>query len=187
LSYTHYVEQQDGSGALRILVDPAAARVFVDGDYAGTVDDFDGMFQRLRVAPGRHEIVLELEGYQTVRFRVLVAPDQTIKLRYKMVEGSGESVEELPGWNSAEAGAVPTERPREAVRLGTLRLSVLPQDASVYIDGQFFGTGQDLRSVPLPVGPHRLEVVMPGFRPYERDVEIDPSGYLTLEVSLDRS
>jgi hypothetical protein len=29
--------------------------------------------------------------------------------------------------------------------------------------------------------------VMPGFRPYERDVEIDPSGYLTLEVSLDRS
>ena len=34
-----------------MLVDPAEARVYVDGYYAGTVDDFDGLFQRLNVSP----------------------------------------------------------------------------------------------------------------------------------------
>ena len=32
---------------------PSEARVYVDGYYAGTVDDFDGLFQRLNVSPGR--------------------------------------------------------------------------------------------------------------------------------------
>ena len=37
-------------------VTPRQAEVFIDGYYAGIVDDFDGMFQRLRVEPGQHEI-----------------------------------------------------------------------------------------------------------------------------------
>ena len=71
----HYVQRE--SGSLRVLVDPSEARVYVDGYYAGTVDDFDGLFQRLHVSPGRHEIALKLEGYKTHRIKVYVAPDTT--------------------------------------------------------------------------------------------------------------
>src|SRR6185312_3885852 len=37
--------------AVRIEVSPNDAEVYVDGYYAGIVDDFDGVFQRLRVTP----------------------------------------------------------------------------------------------------------------------------------------
>ena len=46
-----FVGSPDAS--LRIEVKPKEAEVFVDGFYAGIVDDFDGTFQRLNVPPGR--------------------------------------------------------------------------------------------------------------------------------------
>jgi hypothetical protein len=48
--------------ALRLQVSPRETEVFVDGYYAGTVDDFDGVFQRLRLEPGAHELTLYLPG-----------------------------------------------------------------------------------------------------------------------------
>ena len=53
--------------SVRLDVKPKEAEVYVDGYYAGMVDDFDGTFQRLRVEPGEHEIELWLDGYRTVQ------------------------------------------------------------------------------------------------------------------------
>ena len=39
---------------LRFKVTPKEAAVYVDGYYAGVVDDYDGVFQRLHVTPGQH-------------------------------------------------------------------------------------------------------------------------------------
>lgn len=44
--------------SLRLQVSPKETEVFVDGYYAGTVDDFDGMFQRLHLERGEHEVAL---------------------------------------------------------------------------------------------------------------------------------
>jgi hypothetical protein len=44
----------DPGAAIRIEVKPKQAEVYVDGYYAGIVDDFDGTFQRLRIEPGEH-------------------------------------------------------------------------------------------------------------------------------------
>lgn len=81
-------------GALRILVDPDKTRVYVDGDYAGIADDFDGIFQRLRLPAGEHEIMLRLEGYRTRRFEVLVPARETRKIHYRMVPGDGEDFDQ---------------------------------------------------------------------------------------------
>ena len=40
-------------GAIRLKVKPREAQVYVDGYYAGNVDDFDGVFQRLHLGTGR--------------------------------------------------------------------------------------------------------------------------------------
>src|SRR5262245_60806499 len=53
-------------GSVKLEVKPKQAEVYVDGYYAGVVDDFDGVFQRLRVQPGEHEIELYLDGYRAV-------------------------------------------------------------------------------------------------------------------------
>ena len=190
------------TGSLRVMVDPDRTRVYVDGYYAGIADDFDGLFQRLHVSPGRHEITLKLEGFRTHRFRVYVPVDHTIKLHYDMVRGSGDDAEETVGAPDVVG------RPAGYARLededrddlmrdaddraargdgGTLRLDVRPSDASIYVDGAFRGTARDLDRLRLTPGRHHIEMVRPGFRTEERDVEIRPGETRDLRADLERS
>jgi hypothetical protein len=192
----HYVQRE--SGSIRVLVDPSEARVYVDGYYAGTVDDFDGLFQRLHLPPGRHEITLKLEGYQTHRIKVYVAPGRTLKLHYEMVRGTGETLEDraagapepaLRRGRDADPGTADDDEATEEVARGpggTLRLSVRPSDASVYVDGAFRGSAREAATLKLPAGRHRLELVRPGYRTLERDLEITPGESTEVSVELER-
>jgi hypothetical protein len=74
----------DPGSAIRLDVTPKEADVYVDGYYAGIVDDFDGVFQRLPVEPGNHEITLYRDGFRTVHQTIYAAPRSTLKLKYKM-------------------------------------------------------------------------------------------------------
>src|SRR5947199_4339711 len=74
----------DATASVRVEVKPKEAEVYVDGYYAGIVDDFDGMFQRLRVAPGEHELTLYREGYRAVHQTLYLMADKTFKVRYTM-------------------------------------------------------------------------------------------------------
>jgi len=65
-------------GALRLKVKPRDADVYVDGYFAGRVDDYDGIFQRLRVDPGPHRIEIRQEGYEPLLFEVRIQPDKTL-------------------------------------------------------------------------------------------------------------
>ena len=83
--------------SLKLEVKPNAAEVYVDGYYAGIVDDFDGAFQRLHVPPGEHEIELYLQGYKTVKQKVMLAANNTFKVKYTMVKlAAGEVAEPRP-------------------------------------------------------------------------------------------
>jgi hypothetical protein len=92
-SYGGYSYRDGGPAQIRTLVEPAKARVYVDGYYAGVADDFDGMFQRLNVAPGRHQITFKLEGYTSHTFSVYANVGETLKLRADLVKGTGETKE----------------------------------------------------------------------------------------------
>ena len=206
------------TGSLRLLVEPKEARVYVDGYYAGIVDDFDGLFQRLNIAPGRHEIMFKLDGFRSYRVRVYVPLDQTLKIHYRMAPGSGGEIDEttagVPGedprysdryddrdrddrgrYDPRDDGRYDTSRRpdraddydrAESGDMGTLRCNVQPPDASVYVDGDFKGTGRQLTALSLPAGRHRIEIVRPGFRTVEREVEIRPGQSAELNVELDR-
>lgn len=193
----HYVQREGGS--VRVLVDPAEARVYVDGYYAGTVDDFDGLFQRLNVSPGRHEIALKLEGYKTHRMKVYVAPDATVKLHYDMEKGAGETFEDL----ARDVPEAEVRRPRETEERweadearaeqdelravgGRLKLTVRPDDASVYVDGAFRGTAREASELRLAPGRHRIEVVRPGYRTLEREIDVVPGETTRLEIEMER-
>src|SRR5262245_14704991 len=61
----------------RLQVTPPETEVFVDGRRQGTVADFDGFTERMRIEAGGHELVLYLDGYKTVRQKVLFEPGAT--------------------------------------------------------------------------------------------------------------
>jgi hypothetical protein len=70
---------------VRLEVLPRHAEVIVDGYYAGTVDDFDGSFQRLELEDGAHKIEIRAPGFQPAAFDVNVLPGQTIKYRADLI------------------------------------------------------------------------------------------------------
>jgi hypothetical protein len=96
----------DGSGSVRLQVQPREAEVFVDGYYAGTVDDFDGVFQRLNVEPGEHEVQLYLSGYRLFQQRVYLQPGKTFSIKHTLEPlAPGESAPLRP-----VAGGAPSAR-----------------------------------------------------------------------------
>lgn len=94
MPYRYY---RDPGAAVRLEVKPKEAEVYVDGFYAGIVDNYDGVFQRLRVPPGEHEITLYLDGYRTTTQKVYLTPDNTFKIKYNMERlAAGEQPEPRP-------------------------------------------------------------------------------------------
>jgi hypothetical protein len=77
-------------------------------------------------------------------------------------------------------------RPHEA----ELVLEVEPRDASVYLDGRFIGTGDEVSTATEPLvveaGEHRLQVVHPDFETEERTVTVRSGEERLIEVELER-
>ena len=70
-----------GTGSLKLKVKPRDAEVYVDGYYAGLVDDFDGMFQKLELEAGPHRIEVRKAGFSTMTFEVRVPADESVTYR----------------------------------------------------------------------------------------------------------
>ena len=63
-------------GELRLKVHPTDAQVFIDGSYAGRVDDFDGVFQSLRLEEGEYQVEIVLPGFEPLAFNVRIFPGE---------------------------------------------------------------------------------------------------------------
>jgi len=194
---------QDVTASIRIDAEPRQAQVFVDGYYAGLVDDFDGVFQRLRVEPGGRTITIFLEGYRTEEQRLYLRPgtDQRVRLMLEPLASGERSRAPLPPTDAGDQDnqfAPPDDRrlgpaPRErgvqqapTARFGTLSLRVRPSDAEVFIDGERWtgATDSDTMIIQLSEGPHRVEVRRDGMATYEENVLIRRDRTMTLNVSL---
>ena len=186
---------------LRTQVTPREAEVYVDGYLTGTVDDFDGMFQRLHVPLGEHEITIYREGFRTIHQKMLFRPFESYNLR--------ETMQPLAAGETAEPRPTPAERPpesqgppprrrgsmpapadrypeRNADRFGAVAVRVQPADAEVFIDGERWDApaGENRLLVELSEGTHRVEVRKAGFKTYTSSITIRSGETITLNVSL---
>ena len=197
--------------AVRFEVKPKQAQVYMDGFYAGIVDDYDEWYQRLYTAPGPHEITLFLDGYRTHTQRAYLAPDHTFKVKFQMEKlPAGEVAERPPApppppppgeqgqgqlrtygrrGQPPSPGAPPdtsSSRPPSAERArGTLELHLQPADAEVLVDGQSWPrSGADRVTIDLSEGEHNVQVRKSGYVGYLTDVQIRPGETATLDVAL---
>ena len=72
------------TGGLRLRVEPKDAQVFVDGYYAGLVDEFDGHFQHLDLVPGPHHVEVYMPGYERLLLDVIIQPHHTIQYQGRL-------------------------------------------------------------------------------------------------------
>jgi hypothetical protein len=68
-------------GGVRIDMPQRDAEVYVDGYFAGMVDQYDGAFQQLSLTAGPHQIEVRAAGYETTAFDVNIEPGRTITYR----------------------------------------------------------------------------------------------------------
>ena len=183
----------DRGSALRFQVTPEDAEIFLDGYYVGTVDDFDGMFQRLHLAPGEHDVEIYLGGYRSVRQKILVQPGATFRVRYGMEALTpGDTPDPrpvAPATPPPPTGRRPgPPRPDQQSEFGTIAIRVQPRDAVVLIDGDRWDTSPDSDRlvVQLPAGAHRVEIRKDGFGGYSSTVDVRRGDETALNVSLTR-
>lgn len=68
-------------GYLRLRITPRHAQVFVDGYFAGEVDDYDGIVQAMKLESGPYHIEITAPGYETLEFDIRMTPGQKINYR----------------------------------------------------------------------------------------------------------
>ena len=184
------------SGAARLQISPREAQVYVDGYFAGVVDNFDGNLQRLNVEPGEHELQVHLQGYRPFSLKVLFVRGRTVKITHTMeplAPGEPQSTPPKPDpstrqqqYGAARTEQMPPPRAGRPSDFGSLLLRVRPSDATVVVDGEPWTApeGEDQFVIELGEGPHRVEVRKDGFQTYSTTVRVRRGETVRLNVSL---
>jgi hypothetical protein len=76
-------------GGVQLDVQPWRAEVFVDGIYAGLVEDFSGYYRHLDVVAGPHVITIVAPDHEPLVFEVMVSPGRTITHRATLSRAPG--------------------------------------------------------------------------------------------------
>ncbi|MCB1034615.1 MAG: PEGA domain-containing protein [Acidobacteria bacterium] len=216
--YGHYDYYGPSSGralgALDLDVRPEKAEVYIDGRFVGVADNFDGFPSYLWLEPGTYEVAFYKEGFETVSREVKVPPGSVIDFNDQLLPGNAVKPEPPPEPVRAAASADSDfERKAEEWRdrardykarkeageaegsldargePGRLFLVVRPGDASVYLDGRFLGTGDELARLHsgliVDPGEHEIEIVRPGYASESKTFSVAAGQELDLVLRLE--
>jgi len=199
-------------------VSPEHARVFLDDKLIGTADNFDGFPDYLYLEPGSYTLEFKLQGYRSETVKIEAAAGKYFPIEMDLTRNPAESPspwydrpeglptarvfgpKDRPQAPEQEAAPDVSLRPelrergagegeRHVVRaLAALDFRVSPDNASVYLDGEFIGTGRELsrleRGLATTAGPHRVEVMAPGHKPESLEVSVDEGARQQVIVDL---
>ena len=139
--------------------------VWVDGQYVGYLKELKGD-KKLLLLPGEHTISVRQNGYRDFTEQVLVQPGQKQVVEVIM--------------QKAPTGELPAA-------WATLKISVNPSRAAVFLDGRFVGhvgefagAGHGLLVAP---GNHQIKIALPGYRTFE--TQVNSTAHQTVEVKTD--
>ena len=220
-------------GALDLDVWPARTQVYIDGEYVGVVDSFDGWPRYLWLEKGTYDVVFYLEGFKTLARQYSIYPGLVIDADDRLEPGESVRPEDLVsksterrdariaqdreqeqaaargeraetgegGWwervcgEREEMARQPYDDALESGQAvdargepGRVHVAIEPDDAAVYLDGRFLGTGRDLARLGsgliVDPGAHKLSVVRPGRESQSLDFEVAPGQEVELSVAL---
>ena len=223
----------ENMGALDLDLKPGDTKIYLDGQYVGTADRFDGWPQYLWLEEGSYQLVFYREGRETIAREYRIHPGLVIDVEDRLAQGEAtppeqyfaprptplrdarvrrneerrrEAEREPADWRERversraergddEPGGVEDPRAERGAygepgaSFGSLRLTVTPADASVYLDGRFIGTGEELArlrgGLTVEAGRHVLSAVRPGRAPEEVEIDVEAGEVLELDVALE--
>ncbi|MFZ0297490.1 MAG: PEGA domain-containing protein [Candidatus Sulfotelmatobacter sp.] len=136
--------------------------VWVDGGYVGYLSELKGS-KKVLLLPGEHVITVRQDGYQDFTQHIRVEPGEKQVVHVAM--------------ERALTGPLPAA-------MATLKISVNPSRAAVFLDnlfvghvGEFEGVGRGLLVAP---GEHRIKIALPGYQAFE--TEVSPLANQNVEI-----
>jgi hypothetical protein len=79
---------QDATAEVKISASPGRAAVFVDGQFAGQVEEFNGVGRAMLMTPGEHRLHIALPGYLPFDTVLNLRPHQKLEIKTELAKGS---------------------------------------------------------------------------------------------------
>ena len=128
--------------------------VWVDGGYVGYLKELKGD-KKVLLLPGEHDIAVRQSGYDDFVQKIVVEPGQVQLIRVALRL---------------------TPRAKTPDITSTLKLTVEPGRAAVFLDGRFVGHasefGGSFHSMLISPGRHDIKVELPGYRTFQTEVNL---------------
>ena len=128
--------------------------VWIDGGYVGFLKELKGD-KKVLLLPGEHQLEVRQSGYDNFVQKIVVEPGQVHIVQVVM--------HVTPGAHAPDV-------------IATLKVTVQPGRAAVFLDGQYIGHASELggavHSLSISPGKHRIKVELPGYRTFETEVNL---------------
>ena len=141
-----------------------------DGQYAEAIVEFNRCY-----ALKPHYAVL----YNIAQAYIALArPVEAVDTLKRYLEEGGKGIKD------ERRKAVQREILRQTVRIATLELQIMPQGATVVIDGRDYGRAPLTSPVRLGLGTHSVAVALEGYTSSETTLDLAGEDHRTIEISL---
>jgi hypothetical protein len=187
-----------------MLVSPDDADVLLNGKFIGAAYEFASPGAALRLASRQNELVLKKKGFreEIVDLRAYSSRHITLKIELQSetapataasLPGKAPVPESQPAYEakSEPIPALPADKPvaPDETFLTRLKLTVIPDEASIYIDDRFLGLSPEKGSIEnlrLKPGKHVIEIFKPGYGAYKKEITVPKQEKFDLAISLQK-
>lgn len=157
--------------SVRLDIRPRDAQVYVDGYFAGDVDQFDGALQRLRLPPGQHEIAIYKDGHRSHRERLYMPVNSSRRVTHdldRLAPGEPNDPPPVPAVapepdQEADDVAQPAP-PRRGLRRGRGGPPPMPQATRPPARSGGSPSSSSLGTVSIRVQPGNADIIIDGER-----------------------
>ena len=145
-------------GVLKTKVKPDDAGIYVDGEYAGHADRFNGPGENLFLPPGEHEVRISMVYYNDYTTKITIQPGEKTVINQNL-SPSGEQHPTGP------FGRIKIQPPKSEL------------NAAVLVDGRHIGYADQVNKIAqtllLLPGEHKIELLYAGYQPYVTTITVE--------------
>jgi hypothetical protein len=143
--------------------------VWIDDQYLGYLKELKGS-KKILLLPGTHKLTVRQNGYQDFTREVTLQPGAKQLVTVTMVKAPGYV---MP--------AVTSE----------IKMSVNPDRAAVFLDGQFIGHAAEFgglgKSLIVAPGHRKISITLPGYNTFNTEIDLAPNQKFVLKTDLIKS
>lgn len=189
--------------SIRVIlhVEPDDAQVLLNGRYVGEAYEFSSSDSAMRLRSRDNEIIIKKEGYIEELIDLYDYSSRNIAVNLRLRKDKGY-VREQPVTKKPvppepipktvkeeEVPEVPEDVNVKKFRLIKLIIDIQPAEASIYLNGKFWGISPlqgKIENLKLKPGKYTVEVVKPGYQAYKKELDLSDQKEVALSIKLQK-